>query len=104
MNLRNSEVISNFAARFDEFGVPSLGAEIIPTESDPGNSGVENKKLIIHNYEKNILDDCRSRERQLCVLAPTAPKADTAKVVRLQNVEVTATRATKTTPGGIHQR
>lgn len=31
-------------------------------------------------------------------LAATAPKADTAKVVRLQNVEVTATRATKTTP------
>lgn len=48
--------------------------------------------------KKTFLTTAALVSASCAALAATAPKADTAKVVRLQNVEVTATRATKTTP------
>lgn len=48
--------------------------------------------------KKTFLTTAALMSASCAALAATAPKADTAKVVRLQNVEVTATRATKTTP------
>lgn len=48
--------------------------------------------------KKTFLTTAALVSASCAVLAATAPKADTAKVVRLQNVEVTATRATKSTP------
>lgn len=48
--------------------------------------------------KKTFLTTAALVSASCAALAATAPKADTAKVVRLQNVEVTATRATKSTP------
>lgn len=48
--------------------------------------------------KKTFLTTAALVSASCAALAATAPKADTAKVVRLQNVEVIATRATKTTP------
>ena len=48
--------------------------------------------------KKTFLTTAALVSASCAALAATSPKADTAKVVRLQNVEVTATRATKTTP------
>lgn len=48
--------------------------------------------------KKTFLTTAALVSASCAALAATASKADTAKVVRLQNVEVTATRATKSTP------
>ena len=48
--------------------------------------------------KKTFLTTAALVSASCAALAATAPKADTTKVVRLQNVEVTATRATKSTP------
>lgn len=48
--------------------------------------------------KKTFLTTAALVSASCAAFAATAPKADTAKVVRLQNVEVTATRATKSTP------
>lgn len=48
--------------------------------------------------KKTFLTTAALVSASCAALAATTPKADTAKVVRLQNVEVTATRATKSTP------
>lgn len=48
--------------------------------------------------KKTFLTTAALVSASCAALAATAPKADTAKVVRLQNVEVIATRATKSTP------